>query len=161
MKMFTLKLTPKTIFGIILALTGIAVVAVTFAGNHTHRARSVASGINASTDEERQKYLSQFGWTVDSEFETKELTIPESWNEVYIDYNEVQKNQGFDLTDYKGKKVTLYTYTITNYDGNAPGIVADMLVCDGALIGGDVCNTSAKDGFLVGFAGRQDSNGKN
>lgn len=62
-------------------------------------------------------------------------------------------NQGFDLSDYKGKKVTLYTYTINNYKNQKQGIVADMLVCDGMLIGGDICNTSAENGFLVGFNG--------
>ena len=84
----------------------------------------------------------------------KELTIPESWNNLYNDYNEVQLNQGFDLSNYKGKKVTLYTYTITNYKDLSEGVVADMLVCDGNLIGGDVCNTSAENGFLVGFNGK-------
>ena len=97
--------------------------------------------------------MESFGWSVDKEFETKELTIPESWNQVYTDYNEVQLNQGFDLSDYKGKTVTLYTYTITNYENLSEGVVADMLVCDGNLIGGDICNTSAENGFLVGFNG--------
>ena len=72
---------------------------------------------------------------------------------MYSDYNEVQMNQGFDLTEYKGRKVTLYTYTIKNYEKAKEGIVADMLVCDGVLIGGDLCNTSAENGFLVGFNG--------
>ena len=44
-----------------------------------------------------------------------------------------------------------YTYTVTNYKGKGECIVADMLVCEGKLIGGDICNPSAKDGFLVGF----------
>ena len=65
----------------------------------------------------------------------------------------MQLNQGFDLSEYKGKKVTRYTYNVTNYEDESVGIVADMLVCDGRLIGGDICNTSAKDGFLVGFNG--------
>lgn len=70
---------------------------------------------------------------------------------MYNSYNQIQKNQGFDLTDYKGQKATLYTYTVTNYKGKGDYIVADMLVCEGKLIGGDICNPSAKDGFLVGF----------
>lgn len=153
MKMFTLKLKPKTIFGIILVVTGIAVVVLTFVSNHIEKSESVSAVISASTDEERRNYLASFGWETGPEAEEKELTVPESWNQVYTDYNEIQINQGFDLTDYKGKKVTLYTYTITNYEGSQEGIVADMLVCDGVLIGGDVCNTSAENGFLIGFNG--------
>lgn len=153
MKMLTLKLRPKMIFGIILTLTGVIVVILTFVSNHMVESKSVSAVISASTDEERRNYLATFGWETDAEFEEKELTIPQSWNQVYTDYNEVQVNQGFDLTEYKGKKVTLYTYTVNNYKDFQQGIVADMLVCDGMLIGGDICNTSAENGFLVGFSG--------
>ena len=155
MKMLTFKLKPKTIFGIILTITGIVVIAITFVTNHIgSESKSVSAIISASTDEERRTYLESMGWETDTEFETKELTIPESWNNVYNDQNEVQLNQGFDFSNYKGKKVTLYTYTITNYKDLSEGVVADMLVCDGNLIGGDVCNTSAENGFLVGFNGK-------
>lgn len=153
MKMLTLKLKPKTIFGIILVLTGLVVITVTFITNHSVNSESVSAVVSASTDEERRDYLASYGWETSAEYEEKELTIPESWNQVYADYNEIQVNQGFDLSDYKGKRVTLYTYTVTNYDGIKQGIVADMLVYDGMLIGGDICNASAENGFLVGFNG--------
>lgn len=153
MKMFTLKLKPKMIFGIILAVTGVVVIMLTFVSNHLTQSKSVSAVISASTDEERRNYLATFGWETEKDVEEKELTIPQSWNQVYTDYNEVQLNQGFDLTEYKGKKVTLYTYTIKNYENSRQGIVADMLVCDGVLIGGDLCNTSAENGFVVGFNG--------
>ncbi|MGN1123034.1 MAG: DUF4830 domain-containing protein [Eubacterium sp.] len=155
MKMLTLKLRPKTIFGILLTLTGLIVIALTFVSNHIEDTKSVSSVISASTDEERRAYLEGFGWSLDEKFETKELTIPEKWNKVYLDYNDIQKNQGFDLTEYKGRKVTLYTYSVNNFDSESKGIVADMLVCDGVLIGGDLCNTSADEGFLTGFNGEQ------
>lgn len=154
MKMLTLRLKPKVLFGIILTVTGIAVILLTFVTNHVNAdSKSVSAVISASTDKERRDYLAGFGWDVDTEFETKELTIPESWNTVYNDYNEIQISQGFDLTEYKGTAVTLYTYTVTNYKDLSQGVVADMLVCDGKLIGGDICNTSAENGFLVGFNG--------
>lgn len=156
MKMLTFKLKPKALFGIILTLVGIVVIALTFVTNHvgSSDSKSVSAIISASTDKERRDYLASYGWESAQEFETKELTIPQEWNDVYDAYNEVQLNQGFDLTNFKGKAVTLYTYTITNYENTSEGIVADMLVCDGNLIGGDVCNTSAEDGFLVGFNGK-------
>ena len=154
MKMLTLRLKPKTIFGIVIALTGVVAIALTFVTNHTKiNTKSVSAVVSASTDEERRDYLSSFGWSCNDEYETKELTIPQKWNKVYTDYNEIQLNQGFDLSGYKGKRVTLYTYTINNYKDLTQGVVADMLVCDGVLIGGDICNTSAENGFLVGFEG--------
>lgn len=151
MKMLTLKLTPKRIFGIVLLLVGIIVISVTFVSNHISEAQSVSAVISAKTDSERRAYLSKYGYKLASDCEQKEITIPKKWNDVYNSYNQIQKNQGFDLTDYKGQKATLYTYTVTNYKGKGDCIVADMLVCEGKLIGGDICNPSAKDGFLVGF----------
>lgn len=154
MKMLTLKFKPKTVFGIILAITGVVVIVLTFVTNHDIKSEVVSAVVSADTDEERRNYLASFGWETSGECEEKQLTIPESWNQVYADYNEIQVNQGFDLSNYKGKRVTLYTYQITNYEGIKQGVVADMLVCDGVLIGGDVCNTSADNGFLVGFNGK-------
>lgn len=156
MKMLTLKFKPRTMFGIVLALTGLVVIAITFVSNHfgaNTGSKQISAIVSASTDEERRSYLNSLGWELTDEVEEKSIQIPEKWNKVYNDYNELQLNQGFDLSGYKGRAVTLYTYTITNYDSNSECIVADMLVCDGALIGGDVCNTSASDGFIVGFNG--------
>ncbi len=153
MNIVTFRLKPVTIFGILLVLTGVVVIALSFVSNKLPKEKSVSAVVSASTDEERRAYLESFGWELGSECEEKELTIPEKWNNVYSNYNDIQLNQGFDLTEYKGKRVTLYTYEITNYEDESVGIVADMLVCDGRLIGGDVCNTSAENGFLVGFNG--------
>lgn len=157
MKMLTLKLKPKMIFGIILALTGIVVIVLSFTSNHLEngKSKSVSAVVSASTDKQRRDYLESFGWETAEKFESKELTIPESWNEVYNSYNDLQKNQGFDLAAYKGKRVELYTYTVTNYENISDGVVADMLVYDGVLIGGDICNTAADSGFIVGFDGKQ------
>lgn len=151
MKMLTLKLTPKKIFGIVLLLVGLIVISVTFVANRTGEVQSVSASISAKTDGERRAYLKKYGFELAKECTQKEITIPEKWNDVYNDYNQIQKNQGFDLTDYKGQKATLYTYTVTNYKGDGEYIVADMLVSGGVLIGGDICNPSAKDGFLIGF----------
>lgn len=153
MKMMTLRLKPKMIFGLILAVTGIVVMLLSFTSNHLQKEKSVSALISASTDEERRDYLASYGWQVAEDCQERELVIPEKWNKVYSSYNQIQQNQGFDLTDYKGKTVTLYIYQVTNYENINEGVVADMLVCDGKLIGGDICNTSAQDGFLVGFNG--------
>lgn len=72
-----------------------------------------------------------------------------------MNYNEIQTDQGYDLEPYKGQNVTLYTYEITNYEGYTEGIVADLLVCNGKVIGGDICNTSADNGFMTGLEKRK------
>ncbi len=150
MKMFTFKLSAKKIFGILLALTGVIVIAITFVANKTGQAQSVSTSISAKTDTQRRAFLEKYGFELSKDFEQKEITIPSTWNDVYKNYNEIQKNQGFDLSAYKGQKATLYTYTVTNCK-KGEYIIADLLVSNGVLIGGDICNPSASDGYLVGF----------
>ena len=40
---------------------------------------------------------------------TQEVQIPDTFDEVYEQYNAIQQAQGLDLTPYQGKRATLYT----------------------------------------------------
>ncbi len=153
MKMFTLRLKPKTIFGLILIATGVVVIAITFFSNHVEGSRQTAGSILLATDQERADYLTTLGWKFDSAFEEKQVKIPMEFNETYTRYNEIQKAQGFDLEAYKGETVSVFTYNILNYPGfeNEDYILANLIVLNGELIGGDVCSTSASNGFMQGL----------
>ena len=147
MKVLTFKAKPKAIFGGILAITGVIVIILTFVSNHSKKAENTsASPISCATSRQRKEYLASLGWKFDSERE-KQITIPNEFNEVYSNYNDVLKKQGWNLEDYKGKPATLYTYNITNY-GTEEQIIADLIVSNGILIGADLCNPSAESGFL-------------
>ena len=147
MRVVTFKAKPKAIFGAILALTGLIVILLTFVSNHSSKAEQTsAEPISCATKEQRAQYLASLGWEFSAESE-KEITIPEVFNEVYSNYNSVLKKQGFDLEDYRGKTATLYTYNITNY-ASSKDIIADLIVADGILIGADLCDPSAENGFL-------------
>lgn len=148
MRILTFKMKPKQIFGLILLLTGIAVVLITFLSNHPAKPASKNVSIRCATTEERVNYINSFNLETDSKEESKEIIIPEQFNDVYNKYNEIQKQQNFDLTDYKGKTAVMYTYNITNYDDN-DNVIANLIVYDGILIGADLCDTSADNGFLV------------
>lgn len=153
MKMFTLRLKPKTIFGLIMILTGVVVIAITFFSNHIESTKAAASAVMLETNEKREQYLKSLGWEFKTDFTEKSVTVPQEFNDTYQKYNEIQKEQGFDLEDYKGKSITVYTYNITNYTGyeNRDCVFANLLVCEGRLIGGDICSTSVSDGFMQGL----------
>lgn len=153
MKMLTLRLKPKTIFGLILILTGVLVIAITFAANHIKSSEKVMSTVTLESNSQREEYLTSLGWEFNTDCTEKQVKIPAEFNDVYTRYNEIQKAQGFDLEPYKGQEVTVYTYNITNFSGyeNRDCIFANLLVCDNVLIGGDVCSTSASDGFMQGL----------
>lgn len=150
MKVWTFKTSPRMLFGLIMVITGVLVVFITFFANHVAGTKSMSASVSCKTEDQRAEFLTGLGWELGA-VEEKQLKIPEEWNKVYQDYNEIQLSQGFDLTELKGQTVTLYTYEITNYEGIGDGIVADLLVFEGKLVGGDICYTSAEDGFLHGL----------
>lgn len=103
------------------------------------------------SNEDRIKFLEQFGWNVAAEpLETEEVVIPAEFDKVFAGYNEIQKSQGLDLGKYKKKKLTRYTYEVTNYDGYDGKVLANILVYRSKVVGGDICSADS-DGFLQGF----------
>ena len=93
----------------------------------------------------------EMGWEVSDEYdECKAVTIPKEFNEVYEKYNKLQKQQGFDLEDYKGKTAEVYTYAVKNYGNKKQEVRANLIVCEGQLVGGDVCSAEL-DGFMQGL----------
>ncbi len=110
--------------------------------------------LSAETHDERMKFISQFGWEVDEEpVQVKEVIIPTEADDVYNAYNDIQRSQSFDLTEYAGERAKCWTYTVKNYEGyeNQECIHINMLVYDGKVIGGDVCSVEL-DGFMHGFS---------
>ncbi len=101
-------------------------------------------------------FLGQFGWVVDAgSAETVTVTIPAEFDKVFAGYNELQKAQGLDLSKYKKKEITRYTFRVTNYgehEGQAytMPVYANVLVYRNRVIGGDICSADVS-GFIHGF----------
>ena len=96
-------------------------------------------------------FLSQFGWVVDAgSAEAQEVTVPAQFDKVFAGYNELQRSQGLDLSKYKKKTVTRYTFAVTNYDVYEGAVYANVLVYRGRVIGGDICSADVS-GFIHGF----------
>jgi len=103
------------------------------------------------TNEERVMFLKSFGWEMDeAAIETREVMIPETFNEVYTTYNDMQLAQGFDLKPYAGYKCMQYKYLVTNYPSENE-VYATLLVYDKLILGGDLACAEV-DGFMHGFA---------
>ena len=96
-------------------------------------------------------FLSQFGWEVNaSPVEVKTVTIPAEFDKVFSAYNELQKEQGLNLSKFKNKDVTRYTFAVTNYQGYEGTVYANVLVYRNRVIGGDICSADIS-GFVHGF----------
>lgn len=106
---------------------------------------STDSSIN--TEAGRIKFLSKVGISVDNTtLQTAEIIIPAEFNDVYEKYNEIQKQAGYDLSEYCGKNAVKYTYEVENYDSDAT-VLVNILTYGNKVIGGDICST-AVDGFM-------------
>lgn len=106
---------------------------------------------DAATNEQRLAFLQRFGWEVeDAPTETQEVRIPAEFNDVFTRYNELQKSQGYDLSQFAGKAAKRYVYRITNHPmGN--DYFATVLIHKNEIIGGDVTGTGS-GGTMHGFA---------
>ena len=99
----------------------------------------------------RKEYLQQLGYTLDENFteEIKIIVLPTSFSKVYLNYNELQKKNGFNLEKYKGFEVTQYTLKVFD-KSKRDDLYAHILLHNGCLIGGDIA-TTAIDGFMKGL----------
>ncbi len=178
--MFIYSMRASTIkfFGIVCvalaALVALIAFVPAYASGNTSTGNFPSNGIQAGADgEETAKtvsikyekvkstddaagFLGQFGWVVDAgSAESVTVTVPEEFDKIFAGYNEMQKAQGLDLSKYKKKELTRYTFKVTNY-GNRDGkpytlpVYANVLVYRGRVVGGDICSADV-NGFVHGF----------
>ena len=86
-----------------------------------------------------RKFKKELGYNPESlPYETAEMTIPEGFGSVYRDYNDLQKQAGFDLTSYRGTDVTRYSFHLSGEEYP----IANILISDGKICGGDLLDPS-------------------
>ena len=110
-----------------------------------------------TNNEQRVKFLENFGWDVaSSPAESGQVRIPEQMSEVFDRYNNLQKQQGYDLNTYAGKNVMRYVYKVENFPDATDPVYATVLVYKNQVIGGDITNTAA-GGTVQGFKKKSDT----
>ncbi len=157
--MFVVSLSSKNIkkilcfaFAFIIVFAGTVII---FMSSGSNSADNTTLSVNSTAENMQQilDYISQLGWEVSAEpDEVREVVIPAEFDEVYEKYNEIQLAQGYDLKEYAGKRVKSWTFSVLNYPGyeNEEFIKLNLLVCDGEIIGGDVCSVEL-NGFMHGL----------
>jgi len=130
-----------------LPLIGIAVIVallITLFAMSKHMNTSAQVG----SAEEAAEYLKGFGWEVAPEpVSVRFAQIPAVFSAAYEEYNALQKSQGFDLTEFREKTATVYTFRILNH-ANTANVFANVLVIDNKVIAGDIVSY-AIDGFIA------------
>ena len=135
-----------------LAVVLLAVLIPDYAPRPEAAATAKRTETKIKSEEDVRSFLSQFGWeTAENVLDRADVTVPEEFDPVYESYNELQKKQGYDLSKYKKKTVSRYTYKIENYEGYSGTVIADVIVYKNKVIGGDICSADV-NGFIHGFS---------
>ena len=95
------------------------------------------------------EFLEGYGWVVDkTPTESVTVRIPEEFDEVYKNYNKIQKKAQLDLSPYKGMTGTRYTFIVKNYSVDVGETVyANVIVIGSVPVAGDIMTVSL-DGFM-------------
>ena len=151
--MFIYSVRASTIrFFSVIVLTLLVLVGILVIGGGSDAVYAVSDNIDFSgikTNEDRVAFISQFGISViPATCEEEEFRVPENFDRVISGYNEIRKKQGLDLTKYKNKKVTRYTYEAQNYNGRSENVFVNLVIYKGTVIACDVSSTSP-DSFIM------------
>ena len=111
---------------------------------------TAVSYTGADTDAGRIDFLEKQGWRVKAGVvEEATFTLPENFDRVMQGYNEIQKTQGLDLSRYRKKKVTRYTYEVANYPDYDGTVYANLIVYRGRIVAADLSSADPL-GFVRG-----------
>ncbi len=103
-----------------------------------------SQGIAGESNEERISFIENAGWeTGITHNELCEIRIPVNFDDVYNEYNEIQRKQGFDLRKYRACTVKKYTYKLENAGNENAELYANLLVYEGEIIGADISSKEA------------------
>lgn len=148
MLVMTAKVDKKKIVMILAGVVAIIAALVLLFGGSSNNTPTVST---VSSNEDRVQFLASFGWDVaKTPVQTSQVRIPVAESDVFQRYNALQKSMGYDLSQFAGKTVMRYVYTVKNYPGATEPVYATILICNNQVIGGDVTDTAAT-GVVRGF----------
>ncbi len=149
MFIWTAHLRKKRVLVAVVLLAVLAILLVVLGGIFRSPAEDGAARLD--TEEARIGYLKELGWEVTPDpVSTLQIRIPDPLTEDYESYNDLQREQGFDLAELKGQQVTRYTYSVLNYPEHPEGVQANLYLCEGLPAAGDIIVTGA-NGFQAGL----------
>ena len=116
--------------------------------------REVGNFDRVKTNDDRVALIRGYGWEVEEEpIDEKTVTIPVEFDSIMESYNDIQRQQGFDLSKYRNREMTRYTYRITNYPDYSGTVICNILIYKNRVVGADICSSDV-NGFISGLCQR-------
>lgn len=151
MFVYSVRASTVRFFAVIILTLAFLVGIVAFGGISGNAVSAMTNTVNfegRKTNDDRVEFIKEFGVDVkEAPIETVDFTLPENFDRIIAGYNEIQKMQGLDLSKYKNKKVTRYTYLAENYDGYDGDVYVNLILYKNTVI---ACDISSADpsGFI-------------
>ncbi|MBO5879841.1 MAG: DUF4830 domain-containing protein [Clostridia bacterium] len=150
--MFVYSVRGSTVkFALLIVITLLLLSGILIFGSGAAVEASVGADIKLGgmkTNEDRLEFISQFGISVAGEPKSSEtFSVPADFDRIIAGYNEIQKSQGLDIGKYKNKKVTRYTYSVSDYEGYDGEVNVNLIIYKNTVI---ACDVSSEDpnGFV-------------
>lgn len=163
MFVYSLKGRSVKIAGVALLLCVAAIVSVVSLPDYNNLGTAYVSAVSnqpisfngIKTAQDRLDFIAAFGIAVNPEpIEEFKTTVPKVFDSVYNEYNAIQRAQGLDLSKIRGKKITRYTYEVTNYPKDASGaptqVYLNLITYKDRVVAGDI-SSSECGGFVRTF----------
>ena len=116
MVIMTAKLSKGKLIAALVLIAAVVIAAIVICNSEPSSAPQ-DENLTAVTNDDRLAFLAGYGWSVNVDpVDTQQVRIPTESTEVFDRYNDLQKSQGFDLTQYAGQTATRYVYQVLNYE---------------------------------------------
>ena len=135
---FKLKNIYLTVFSLLclLIFTAVCLLSLRAGAPDTVEINGENYSLRAEDEADIAAFISVCGYEVGEQLSEREITVPKYWNDTYTNYNELQRQQGFDLVPYKGKSACELCYTV---DGSDKMIT--LLIGEDRIIAAHICDT--------------------
>ena len=137
-----IRLTILSLIGVLLFVT-ICLVALRGRAADTMEINGETVTLHAEDEADVEGFLTSCGYYTPEFLFQHEITVPKNWNEVYTEYNELQRQQGFDLVPYKGKTAEEYVYFVDDT------LNASVLVSENRIIAAHVANCDGREMRMI------------
>ncbi len=137
-----IRLTILSLIGVLLFVT-ICLVALRGRAADTMEINGETVTLHAEDEADVERFLASCGYSSPAFLFQYEITVPKNWNDIYTEYNELQRQQGFDLVPYKGKAATEYEYFVDDT------LNATVLVSEQKIIAAHVANCDGREMRMI------------
>ena len=151
MFIYSVRASTVKFLGFVLLTLSVLVGILIFGGGETALASANVSEVDYSgikTREDRISFIERFGVRVDAESEEENsFAMPDNFDRVILGYNELQKKQGLNLSKYAKKRVSRYSYKVTNYAEEGE-VYVNLFVYRSKIVACDISSASP-EGFVT------------